>query len=328
MLVDIAIYLIRIALTLFIIFGTIGNILNVLIFIRPKLLQSSCTIYLLVTSIDNIFVLYLNVLTRVLANGFSIDVTTTSNFLCKFRFYVGYVCLAVSPYWLILACFDRYCASSSSTTKRAWCNKKTAIKSSIGAFILACLLYLHMAIFFEIKYVNNGKMCYSRAGVYDLFYRIFYLIIYCIVPPVCMGVIGVLTLKNIRQQAQRINPALTNGRQSLRRIDQQIIRMLIGQILTQLVCILPFAIFNVIGLFVNTTTALYNFFLQIVTIPLFVSYATSFYIFTLSSRIYRQELKKIIYFWRPIQYENDQTMDNSISMIVNPYQQKSKMTTQ
>ena len=316
MLVDIAIYLIRIALTLFIIFGTIGNILNVLIFIRPKLLQSSCTIYLLVTSIDNIFVLYLNVLTRVLANGFSIDVTTTSNFLCKFRFYVGYVCLAVSPYWLILACFDRYCASSSSTTKRAWCNKKTAIKSSIGAFILACLLYLHMAIFFEIKYVNNGKMCYSRAGVYDLFYRIFYLIIYCIVPSVCMGIICVLTLKNIRQQAQRINPALTNGRQSLRRIDQQMIRMLLGQILTQVICILPFAILSLIALFISSSTVVFNFLLQMSILPLYVSYTTSFYIFTLSSRIYRQELKKIICFWKPNNNDSEHNM-NTINTVTN-----------
>jgi len=104
----------------------------------------------------------------------------------------------------------------------------------------------------------------------------------------------VLTLKNIRQQVQRINPALANGNHSLRRIDRQMIRMLIGQILTQLACILPFAILNLIGLFINSSTVIYNFFFQILCLPLFVSYATSFYVFTLSSRIYQQELKKIL----------------------------------
>jgi len=316
MLPDISLYATRIVLTSFTIFGTIGNILNILIFTRPKLLQLSCTIYLFAASIANILAIYTNLLTRLLAGGFSNDITKLSDFLCKFRYYVGYICLAVSPYFLILACFDRYCSSSISTSKRAWCNKKTAIKLCIGAILLACLLYLHMAIFFEIKYTNNTPSCYSRLGAYDLFYRIFYLVIYCLLPSVCMGVLCVLTLKNIRQQVQRIHPALRNGNQSLRRIDQQMIRMLLGQILTQVICILPFAILSLIALFISSSTVVFNFLLQMSILPLYVSYTTSFYIFTLSSRIYRQELKKIICFWKPNNNESEHNM-NTINTVTN-----------
>jgi len=45
-----------------------------------------------------------------------------------------------------------------------------------------------------------------------------------------MDLLCILTLKNIRQQAGRIKPTLTTGNDSLRRIDRQMIRMLLSQV--------------------------------------------------------------------------------------------------
>jgi hypothetical protein len=123
-----------------------------------------------------------------------------------------------------------------------------------------------------------------------------------------MGLFTILTLKNIRQQAKRIQPALTTGNETLRRIDSQMVRMLFSQVLTQLLCVLPFAVISIVALFINTVTDLFNFFQELTIIPLFASYAISFYIFTLSSRVYRQELMKIIGFWKPRQVGDEQTI--------------------
>jgi hypothetical protein len=308
MLLDISAQATRIVLTSFIFLGTIGNVLNLLIFTRPTLLRSSCTLYLIATSIDNILVIYTSVLTRLLATGFNYDITIISDLLCKLRFYPGYVFLAVSPYFYILACFDRYCSSSTSATRRSWCDKKIAIRLIIGAIILASILYLHIIIFFERLVVATGFYCYARAGIYNTFYRIFYLVVYCILPPFCMSLLSILTLKNIRQQARRTRPALAIENQSLRRIDQQMVRMLFSQVLIELLGVLPHATLNLTGLFVNTSTTIYTFFSQITVLPLFVSYAISFYVYTLSSRVYRQELMKIIWFWKPRQNENELTI--------------------
>jgi hypothetical protein len=84
--------------------------------------------------------------------------------------------------------------------------------------------------------------------------------------------------------------------------------MLFSQVLTQLLCILPHAIISIVALFIDTSSTLYNFFSQIFFLPLYVSYTTSFYIFTLSSRIYRKELMKIIWFWKPRRPDNEQTL--------------------
>jgi hypothetical protein len=308
MLLDIALQATRIVLISFIILGTIGNVLNLLIFTRRTLLQSSCTLYLIAASIDNILVIYTSLLTRLLAGGFSDDVTTISNFMCKLRYYAGYVFFAVSPYFCVLACFDRYCSSSTSVTRRSWCNKKIAKRLIIAAIILACILYLHMAIFFQLNISGTSVSCYTQPGAYSLFYRLFYLVIYCLLPSVSMGVLCILTLNNILQHARRIRPALATGNDSLRRIDHQMIRMLFLQVFTQLLCVLPFAILNLVALFIDTTTIIYTFFSQIFILPLFVSYTTSFYVFTLSSRIYRKELMQIIWFWKRRQDENELTI--------------------
>jgi hypothetical protein len=294
MLTDISIQATRVVLTSFIILGTIGNILNLCIFTRRTLLRSSCTLYLIAASVDNILVIYTSLLTRLLAGGFADDVTIISNFMCKLRYYVGYIFFAVSPYFLILACFDRYCSSSASAGRRAWCDKKLAKRLIIGAIILASILYLHMAIFFEISESGSSRSCYARAGIYNTFYRIFYLIIYCLLPSVCMIVLCVLTVLNVRQQSRQVRPMLVAISENHRRLDSHLIRILFSQIVTQLLCTLPFAAISLLALVINTNTVLFSFFNQICILPLFVSYTTSFYISTLSSRVYRHELYKLM----------------------------------
>ncbi len=309
MLLDISLQATRVVLTAFIILGTIGNILNLLIFTRPIRSRSSCIFYLIAASIDNILVIYTSLLFRLLSSGYSYNLTI-SDFFCKLRFYLSYVFLAVSPYFFILACFDRYCSSSISVRRRSWCNREIAKRFTIGAIILAFILYVHMAIFYKKNTSGTSISCSATPGVYTVFYRIFYLVIYCLLPSFFMGVLCILTLINIREQARRIRPTLVSGGNNLRRIDRQMMRMLFSQVLTQLLCILPHAVINIVALFINTNSTIYNFFSQIFFLPLYVSYTTSFYVFTLSSRIYRKELIKIVWFWKRRQFENENIRTN------------------
>jgi hypothetical protein len=296
MLLDIVTQLTRIFLISFIIFGTIGNILNLFVFTRPRLLRSSCTLYFIAASIDNILAIYISVLYRLLIDGYSIDIGSLSVIVCKLRGYFGYIFLAVSPYFFILACFDRYCSSSTLAKYRSWRNKTTAKRCIIGAIILAAILYLHIAIFFEIRPVGSSVICYPQEGIYDFFWRIFYLIIYCFSPCICMGLLFLLTLINIRRQSRQIRPNLSRINNLYRHLDRNLIQMLFSQVFTQFICILPFAIINLLEMFIDSNTILFIFFKRIFTIPLFASYAISFYVYTMSSRIYRQEFMKLLSF--------------------------------
>ncbi|CAF1622486.1 unnamed protein product [Rotaria sp. Silwood1] len=298
MLPDIAVQLTRSVLILLMVFGTIGNILDLFIFTRRKLLHSSCTLYFIAASIDNILAIYLSVLHRLLIDGFSIDIGSLSPIVCKLRAYFGYMALSLSPYLFILACFDRYCSSSSSIIHRSWNNKKIAKRCICGAIILAAILYLHMPVFFEIQSNESNVICYPQQGIYDSFWRIFYLVIYCFSPSICMSLLCLLTAINIHRQLRQIRPALAISGNLNRRLNHNLIRILFSHLITQILCILPFAIINLLGMFVNRNTLTYSFFLRILTLPLFASYATNFYVNTMSSRIYRREFIKLFSLWK------------------------------
>jgi hypothetical protein len=179
-----------------------------------------------------------------------------------------------------------------------------------------------MAMFFELKTSDTKVICYTQPGIYDIFYRIFYLAVYCILPSVFMSLLCVKALFNIRIQAHRIKPMLATGNETLRRIDRRVLRVLFAQVLTQVLCILPFAIINLLALFIDSTTVLYIFLNQLFVLPLFVSPTASFYFFTLTSRVYRQELLKLIRFWKRTQGERQQTIGTVVGSTKTRPQQK------
>ena len=294
MLLDVAKELSKIILILFIILGTIGNILNLFIFTRPTLLRSSCTLYFIATSIDNLLAIYVAILYRLLIDGFSIDLGSYSDIICKGRAYLGYIFLSASPYFFILACFDRYCSSSSSARYRSWCNKKTAKKCIFAAIVLAAILYSHILMYFQVQKIGPNVVCYPQLGVYNFFWSMYYIVVYCFAPCICLIIVGILTLLNVRRQLRQIQPNGTNSGTIHRRLDRNLIQMLFSQILTQLICILPFTIINLLGMFINATTVQYMFLKKFFTIPFFAGYVTNFYVYTMASRIYRQELMKIL----------------------------------
>ncbi|CAF1093673.1 unnamed protein product [Rotaria sordida] len=111
-----------------------------------------------------------------------------------------------------------------------------------------------------------------------------------------MTVLCILILINIRQQSHRIQLISAIGNDGSHCLYRHFIRMLFSQIVTQVLYILPFAILNLLAFLIDTSTDLFRFINQLFTISLFLSYITSFYIFTMSSHIYRQELVKCLWF--------------------------------
>ncbi len=104
MMYDILTQLTKIVLILFIILWTIKNTRNVFIFTCPTLLWSSCKLYLLASSIDNILVIFTTSLSGVLASVFSCDIASLWNLTCKWRYYFGYIfCFfSIFLFWLVL----------------------------------------------------------------------------------------------------------------------------------------------------------------------------------------------------------------------------------
>ncbi|CAF1551301.1 unnamed protein product, partial [Adineta steineri] len=87
-------------------FGVIGNILNIFVLSQRKLRINTCAWLFLISSIVNIIALIFGLLTRILST-WSLDVTATIGWTCKLRAFILFNSRTIA-FWLItLASIDR-----------------------------------------------------------------------------------------------------------------------------------------------------------------------------------------------------------------------------
>ncbi|UJR38764.1 hypothetical protein I4U23_031429 [Adineta vaga] len=134
------------------IFGTFGNIINILVFTRKTLRKNSCVQYLLSTTIVSLLALYIGLMSRLL-NGFNLDYTSSSSILCKIRYFLSYLCLYCTSWFITLGCFDRFCSSSTSVSFRNLCNQKTVYKTISMVIFSGCFIFGETIYCF-----NNGNV--------------------------------------------------------------------------------------------------------------------------------------------------------------------------
>ncbi len=88
-------------LPLFIAFGTVGNLFNLIVFLQPYLRTNPCSIYLLAYTTVSICWVDFVALTASLTIGFSTDLGIQSPAACRIRTYIVYVTINLLPAFLI-----------------------------------------------------------------------------------------------------------------------------------------------------------------------------------------------------------------------------------
>ncbi|CAF0982208.1 unnamed protein product [Adineta ricciae] len=102
----------HIAPILQIVFGTCGNIFNIIVFTRSTLRSNPCSMYFLAASISNLFEIYVAILHQYLSNTWNWDYATINNPLCILRNWVANPVFCLVLWFIVLASFDRYLLSS------------------------------------------------------------------------------------------------------------------------------------------------------------------------------------------------------------------------
>jgi len=290
----------RSVLFIYIIFGLIGNIFNVFLFTCPALFRTSSSLYLLSASIANLFVIIFVIPIRLAADGFDRDITSYSLLSCRFLSYIYYICLALPSFFTVLACADRWAASCVQVNRRRFASAHTAKRFIPLTIILCCLLYSYIFVIFNHDPNPPPPYC-SVDHRYAVFGLSFYLIIYSLIPPFLMALFSICIIFNVIQKQHRIMPAihtvhtLVNGgviHQHHSGLSQMQV-MLVCQAITECLLTLPFSVINLISIVVDNNAyflAIYSYF----RLFIFINYVSSFYVYTLSSKLYRDEFKKLV----------------------------------
>ena len=128
-----------------IILGSIGAILNqILFFYRKPLRVTSCSSYFRALSINDLLVLYLYVLLQWLADQYGIDPTLKYNWYCKIKSFLTTSLYTLSPYLVVMACFDRLCTSSRNIRFRHLATHSSSIDYHyLCDYICFCFVYLY-----------------------------------------------------------------------------------------------------------------------------------------------------------------------------------------
>lgn len=97
----------------FLLFGKIGNVLNILIFTPKMFRQNICAMYFLASSIFDSFAIIIGLVPCCL-NGFGKDPSRKFAILCKLRFFMTYFSIHIAAWLISLACVEQYLISSEN----------------------------------------------------------------------------------------------------------------------------------------------------------------------------------------------------------------------
>ena len=270
--------------------GTIGNLLNCVIFTHRSLRHNSCSFYFFATSIANLLTLIFGCLTRLLISLGYTPCSSSLSIYCKIRSFFTMLGLTCSSWFIVAACADRYASSSFHVHMRSFSQVRVAQRVTLVISLLVSLLWSQMFLCFQGN--TTGVNCNPSTSFCHTFNDVVLLLFYSLLPPFCMFLFGLLTIRNLHQR--RIH-RLVNKK------ERQLTMMLVTQVVCVTILSLPISIQKIYAEFtlhrVKTKERMEveQFFATVVVLIAFINTSVSFYLFTLTSEVFRKELRSILF---------------------------------
>jgi hypothetical protein len=272
--------------------GAVGSSLNIAILTRPALFGHACSRYFLALTCNDLFFTSVLLIYRLLADGYQLDATKISLISCKLITYIYQTSALLSPYFIVLASIDRYCASSTNANLRKFSNVKVTRWAILLLIIIIMLFYMNTAILVDLRQTDTFGCRIRADSIYKQIYAYIQIINFAIIAPGLMLMFGVMTIYNTKRV--RVIPT---GISRHRRTENQLARMLLLQVSIQIILTIPTCVTYLILVIPNTisSTRIFYFARIVSQLLLYLSFTTAFFLYTISAQIYRKELIKLVY---------------------------------
>ncbi|CAF1271813.1 unnamed protein product [Rotaria sordida] len=271
--------------------GVPAALLNAIIFVSIKTFRrSSSTYYIVGQSLSDVNVLLILLLQVIPSTSSSV-----SSIACKLILFFLQLTVSVAMSFLCLSAFDRWACTSQSARIRQLSSIRVAQRVFPIPFILWSLVNIPFLVYCDLV-----PPIFSCWFTNDLFMRIGILvlsqILTVLLPLIILILFGLLTYRNIRLVIH-VRQQPNQSRQS--NWEQQMTRMMLIQTLLSIFCTIPRAIFVVYTIFTIDESVTRNFdqlsiifLVDTLTISIIsLNFASSFYIFLLSSPRLRQMIQ-------------------------------------
>ncbi|CAF1016389.1 unnamed protein product [Rotaria sp. Silwood1] len=294
-------------------FGTIGNILNILILSQRSFRSNSCTWLFLISSYANLISILFGLTTRI-KSGWNYDFTYTNRHLCKIRAFIVFTSRTIA-FWLItLATINRWASSCVNVNYRRMSTLKRSQQGTIIIILISFLLYLQMFYCYDANQINVPLQCYGKSILCRHLTDLTYGFISILCPLLFMFIFGIMTILNVRQSQRRTsnfilktiiqnNPRIFDDQHKRlkKKSEHNLLLILFIQILLLTLLTLPQAIQKIYSTIIQKNSlnsldkTIHDFIYSFVLLLSFIANGIPFYIYTLCGGIiFRRALYDLV----------------------------------
>ncbi|CAM4965700.1 unnamed protein product [Rotaria socialis] len=189
-----------------VLFGIVGNILNILVLSQRPLRSNPCAWLFLVSSIVNFVGIIADLSTRFLST-WGADLTNTNQVLCKLRIFILFDSITVALWLIMLATVDRWFSSSTDVNRRQRSTLKTAQRGMIIIVVLSSIIETQQLYGFEVNLTYTPIKCYTKTVACSLVSNLTFALITIIFLLQLVMIFGLMTISNVRHIQSRLQPA-------------------------------------------------------------------------------------------------------------------------
>jgi hypothetical protein len=132
---------------IWIIFGTVGNLISLIVLCMPKMRRHSTFTYLIFLSMCDTFVLYFGLLRDYLVSKYKYEIR--GDLVCKLHVFLFYFVLHMASWLLVAVNIDRLIAVTFLSLSKKWCTPQVAMLVSLFLAISLAVINIHLIFFID-----------------------------------------------------------------------------------------------------------------------------------------------------------------------------------
>lgn len=282
------------AYRIFMPFGIIGNLLIIILLSRQR--QNACALYLISSAaINNIHLLFTG-----FVYIFPVDYSDQSigkQVMCKMQMYIPSCTGQIPKMLLILACIDRYLITSENAHYRALSTSRRAKYLIVFNIILWAIIPIYVPILTTIQY----GQCIPT-GIYGIILAVYSIVVVGLLPSIALIVFSSLTLRNRRQFLRRTRTTRNDTNHKMQRRERDLSILVIFEVVFYILCAALYPLIQLemvisqyaIGNETYEQLQIEFSIFQISILLLYIYSASTFYIYLLAAKSFRQDFVKLI----------------------------------
>lgn len=291
------------------IFGILGNCLNIYVFTRPVYRNTTSVMYLVAFSIASCIQILHTLSPRIISDGFLIPVVKSNTLYCQFRNTISStasLCAISYPCW---ASFNQYISTSRNPILRIqWSSKRFTYHAIFATVLFWVIVFLPLGIFSQ---AISNNCTYSNSYISIIYTYVVNPIAYSVLPTILFTYFNISIINNLR-----VAP-ITVVSNTNKRLQRQVQRMLVSQLIILILSGSPFVIQSVYSVATISVSkepnriAIESLIGHITRFTFYLNFVSAFYIYVIMSKEFRKVVRKT--------FSKEVTIATHASIVVNPH---------